>query len=319
MREGSGAAAPHTGRTLRGRGVASAPHPAGQSSRPRAIGGKNRASKLLAEGGKGRVESIAQIAYLYVSMSISPMPLHISRHKFISLVLLSAPVVLAAGQGKSGDSRPDSVLAEIHGKISLSRREDGRSMPMRDQMFGMYSAHGGSQSTAMAAPAAEAGGKLSERAVIYLESEELNQGPYPLPAKAPSLDQKNLQFHPQVLPVLVGTRVEFPNRDNLFHNVFSYSQAREFDLGRYPKDDSRSVTFDRPGVVRVYCDIHAHMSATIIVLKHPYFTTPDDAGLLRALPHPAREIQGRPLVRQGDRRAENRRGQGRGRHPGRLH
>jgi len=78
--------------------------------------------------------------------------------------------------------------------------------------------------------------------------------------------------------VLVGTRVEFPNRDNLFHNVFSYSQPKEFDLGRYPRDDSRSVTFDRAGVVRVYCDIHSSMSATILVLRHPYFASPDDAG-----------------------------------------
>ena len=61
-------------------------------------------------------------------------------------------------------------------------------------------------------------------------------------------------------------------------NSGSYSKAKRFDLGRYPKDDSRSVTFDRPGVVRVYCDIHSHMSATILVLKHPYFTSPDDAG-----------------------------------------
>ncbi|HTO94595.1 MAG TPA: carboxypeptidase regulatory-like domain-containing protein, partial [Bacteroidota bacterium] len=120
--------------------------------------------------------------------------------------------------------------------------------------------------------------RLSEKAVVYLESEELNRGTYALPPHAPSLDQRNLQFHPQVLAVLAGTRVEFPNRDNLFHNVFSYSQPKEFDLGRYPRDDSRSVTFDRPGVVRVYCDIHSTMSATILVLRHPYFASPDDAG-----------------------------------------
>ena len=120
--------------------------------------------------------------------------------------------------------------------------------------------------------------RLPERAVVYLEGELLSQGPIPIPEKNPTLDQKNLQFHPQVLPILAGTTVDFPNQDNLFHNVFSYSRPKEFDLGRYPKDDSRSVRFERPGVVRVYCDIHSQMNATILVLPHPYFTTPDDDG-----------------------------------------
>ena len=120
--------------------------------------------------------------------------------------------------------------------------------------------------------------RLSERAVVYLESDLLNHGKHSPPEKHPVLDQRNLQFHPQVLPILVGTTVDFPNRDNLYHNVFSYSQAKEFDLGRYPKDDSRSVQFNKPGLVRVYCDIHAHMNATIIVLQHPYFATPNDDG-----------------------------------------
>jgi hypothetical protein len=194
------------------------------------------------------------------------------------VVILALPVPVPAQQTKEGENRGASSLCEIHGKISLSKRDESHQALMRDQMFGMYSTHGGSQGSLPVSPQGAAPGRLSERAAVYIESDELNQGPYPLPARSPSLDQKNLQFHPQVLPVLVGTTVEFPNRDNLFHNVFSYSQAKEFDLGRYPKDDSRSVTFDRPGVVRVYCDIHSHMSATVLVLKHPYFTSPDDAG-----------------------------------------
>jgi plastocyanin len=209
------------------------------------------------------------------------MPQRISRNAVNSFLFLhlAIPTLVIAQQGQSADSRPVTPFAEIHGKISLSRRDESHQALMRNQMFGMYSTHGGSEASVLINPSAGVPGRLSERAAVYLESDELSQGPYPLPAKAPSLDQRNLQFHPQVLPVMVGTRVEFPNRDNLFHNVFSYSQAKEFDLGRYPKDDSRSVTFDRPGVVRVYCDIHSHMSATILVLKHPYFTSPDDSGV----------------------------------------
>jgi plastocyanin len=132
----------------------------------------------------------------------------------------------------------------------------------------------GSQSVHSEGPAY----KLSEKAVVYLESETFKARKFSAPAAHPLLDQKDLAFHPQVLPIVIGTTVEFPNRDNLFHNVFSYSQPREFDLGRYPTGDSRSVRFERPGVVRVYCDIHAHMNATILVLDNPYFTTPDDNG-----------------------------------------
>ena len=71
-----------------------------------------------------------------------------------------------------------------------------------------------------------------------------------------------------------GSTVDFPNADPYFHNVFSLSSAAEFNLGRYPQGKSKSRTFTRAGLVKVYCQIHSHMSATIMVLDHPYFTTP---------------------------------------------
>jgi hypothetical protein len=196
----------------------------------------------------------------------------------IILLHLALPALMIAQEAATSEKSTSPPSAEIHGRISLSKKDDTHPANMHDQMFGMYSKHGGDDASSLMGPSPGTPGRLSERAVVYLESDDLNQGPYVPSPRNPSLDQKNLQFHPQVLPVMVGTKVEFPNRDNLFHNVFSYSQAKEFDLGRYPKDDSRSVTFDRPGVVRVYCDIHSHMSATILVLKHPYFTSPDDTG-----------------------------------------
>ena len=75
----------------------------------------------------------------------------------------------------------------------------------------------------------------------------------------PTLAQRDTAFEPNVLVVPVGTTVEFPNRDSFFHNVFSYSSAERFDLGRYPRGESRTVTFDRPGVAKVYCEIHQWM------------------------------------------------------------
>lgn len=92
------------------------------------------------------------------------------------------------------------------------------------------------------------------------------------------LDQTHENFVPHVLPILVGAAVKFLNSDDVYHNVFSYSPAKSFDLGRYAKGQSRSVTFDKPGVVKIYCDIHTHMSAFILVLKNPYFTVTDDDG-----------------------------------------
>jgi plastocyanin len=210
----------------------------------------------------------------------SPMPARFSAYAVRSILALHLVIAprLPAQEGKRADDRPIPIFATIHGKISLPRKDDSHQVLMRGHMLGMYSMHGGGEASVSPDPVAGGAGNISEKAAVYLESEELDQAPYPVPAKVPSLDQRNLQFHPQVLPVMVGTRVDFPNRDNLFHNVFSYSQAKDFDLGRYPKDDSRSVTFDRPGVVRVYCDIHAHMRATILVLKHPYYASPDASG-----------------------------------------
>ena len=92
------------------------------------------------------------------------------------------------------------------------------------------------------------------------------------------LDQRNEAFHPYVLPVMVGTTVDFPNHDRTYHNAFSFSKARRFDLGRYPQGQSKSVRFDTPGIVRVFCDIHAHMSAYILVFAHPYFAATDAEG-----------------------------------------
>jgi plastocyanin len=90
--------------------------------------------------------------------------------------------------------------------------------------------------------------------------------------------QTSERFEPHVLPVLTGSRVEFPNNDDVYHNVFSLSSARTFDLGRYPKGSSKSVTFGRTGVVQIFCHIHADMSAVVLVLPNPFFIRPDSSG-----------------------------------------
>ena len=118
------------------------------------------------------------------------------------------------------------------------------------------------------------------RSVVYLD---------PAPRAAfdtggetrPRMDQRNETFVPHVLPIVAGTTVDFPNNDHTYHNVFSLSKTKSFDLGRYAAGRSKSIRFDRPGIVRVFCDIHSHMSAFILVFAHRYFSLSDSDGSYR--------------------------------------
>jgi hypothetical protein len=95
------------------------------------------------------------------------------------------------------------------------------------------------------------------------------------------MDQRNERFEPHVLAIVAGTWVDFPNEDRTYHNVFSLSKAKEFNLGRYAVGRSKAVRFERAGIVRVFCDIHSHMSAFILVFAHRYFAVTDDEGRYR--------------------------------------
>jgi hypothetical protein len=116
-------------------------------------------------------------------------------------------------------------------------------------------------------------------AVVYLD------GNFPRPALLPAKEvgQKDLAFVPALLPIQVGTRVEFPNLDDTYHNIFSYSPTKRFDLGRYRPEERPipSVVFDKPGLVTLRCDIHEHMRGLILVLSTPYFVMTDTVGRFR--------------------------------------
>lgn len=103
----------------------------------------------------------------------------------------------------------------------------------------------------------------------------------PATAVRAAIQQRGEEFLPHVVAVPVGSTVEFPNADPIFHNVFSLSRHATFDLGRYPKGQSRSRTFETPGIVKVYCHLHSHMNAVIRVFDHPYFAIPDSQGRFR--------------------------------------
>jgi plastocyanin len=116
-------------------------------------------------------------------------------------------------------------------------------------------------------------------AVVYLE------GSFPRPRSPPTkqIVQKDLAFVPSLLPVQVGTKVEFPNLDDTYHSIFSYSPAKRFDLGRYRPEERPipSKIFDTVGLVTLRCDIHAHMRGLILVLATPYFVATDADGRFR--------------------------------------
>jgi plastocyanin len=92
------------------------------------------------------------------------------------------------------------------------------------------------------------------------------------------LDQRNLQFIPHVLAVRAGTRVEMPNSDRVFHNVFSFHDGKKFDLGLYPVGTTKVVTFDQPGLSRIFCNIHPNMAAYLMAVDSAFFAVSDKDG-----------------------------------------
>ena len=124
--------------------------------------------------------------------------------------------------------------------------------------------------------------------VVWLEGVAGLPAPAP-PGTVARMVQKDKTFTPHVLPIRVGSSVDFPNFDPIFHNAFSNYNGQLFDVGLYPPGTSRRVRFARPGIVRVFCNIHAGMSAVIVVLNTPYFVTTQKDGAYQFRDIPAGE------------------------------
>jgi len=177
------------------------------------------------------------------------------------VLTIAAPVM--RGQAPSAGS--------IAGRVKLTARTKGVGLPTN-----AYSP----RNVSLPAPSV-----LPEmrNVVVYLKDAAYAGA---LPAMRRQIRQEHESFVPRVVAITRGSTIDFPNGDPFFHNVFSLSGAGTFDLGRYPNGQSRARQFTRPGLVKVYCHIHSQMSATILVLDHPYFATPGDDGafLLPAVP-----------------------------------
>jgi plastocyanin len=117
------------------------------------------------------------------------------------------------------------------------------------------------------------GDKVAEdvsQAVIWLDTD----APVPMPADTITVNTSRKEFQPQIAVVPVGSYVEFPNSDPFDHNVFSLSENALFDLGSFGRGESRGTTFNRPGIIRTFCNVHASMSGTIVVRDNPYHAQP---------------------------------------------
>ena len=115
--------------------------------------------------------------------------------------------------------------------------------------------------------------------VAWLEGSFPKDGGLPVQ----QMSQKDLAFVTPLMPVRTGTKVEFPNLDSTFHNIFSFSPAKRFDLGRYTASERPipSQVFDKPGLVTLRCDIHEHMRGIILVLDSPHFVKTDTGGYFK--------------------------------------
>jgi len=123
--------------------------------------------------------------------------------------------------------------------------------------------------------------KDASQAVVWLTPIGTTvEPPHQQPTEIPQLVQKDKSFHPSLLVIPVGGKVEFPNHDPFFHNVFSLFEGKRFDLGLYESGTTRFVQFDKPGISFIFCNIHAQMSAVVIALATPYYAISDAGGEL---------------------------------------
>lgn len=185
--------------------------------------------------------------------------LHISAFS----VVLAALGALPAGQA------PET--GRITGRIRLTTKVPGKPLPSA-----AYPRRAVGDHEAPAQPEIR-------NVVVYLKDAAYRGA---LATSRVELRQEHETFLPHTIAITRGSSVDFPNGDPFFHNVFSLSRAANFNLGRYARGLTRGREFIKPGTVKVFCDIHSHMSATILVFDHPYFTIPeiDGAFALPAVP-----------------------------------
>ena len=159
-----------------------------------------------------------------------------------------------------------AAAGTIHGSVKVP------PPPAQDATFRPYAG----RASSLPAPARAPRGLVTD-AVIYVEALPADAQP-PSHGPTPQLAQRDQSFQPRVVVISAGGTVNFPNFDPIYHNVFSVSPVKRFDLGKYPRGQSRNVTFSKPGLVNVFCDIHADMAAFILVAPNAAWAHVADDG-----------------------------------------
>ena len=194
------------------------------------------------------------------------------------------PAAEPAAAGAASGSGRNAGTGRLEGKVVLGPRLTSKRM-----RFSAYADARPAATSRAPRGAGEPGGEFAN-VVVYLEAAPGLEG-RARPAAGFAVRQEGQSFVPHVLPVPKGSIVSFPNTDPVFHNVFSLSRAASFDLGRYPRGEAKSVRFDTPGIVKIFCHIHSDMSAVVLVLDNPYFAIPDSTGTFHIDGIPAGEYR----------------------------
>ena len=113
--------------------------------------------------------------------------------------------------------------------------------------------------------------------IVYIDQPVTN-APATQPKTVQVITQRDAVFRPRLVPIMAGTTVEWPNKDDIFHNVFSISESNPFDLGLYKDPEVKKVRFENAGRVDVFCSIHSEMNCIILVLRNPFFAATDKSG-----------------------------------------
>ncbi len=157
---------------------------------------------------------------------------------------------------------------DIVGKVVITR-----TLTKKRVVVDVYAPRGGAPATAASPQDLDEWG----RTVVYVDAPMTGEPP----STVAQIGQRNRRFEKEVLVIPAGSSVSFPNGDPIFHNVFSLSKAKAFDLGYYPQGQTRTVRFEKPGPVQVFCHLHTNMSAAILVVPNQLFAQPTSDGAFR--------------------------------------
>jgi plastocyanin len=190
--------------------------------------------------------------------------------------LVVVPLLAEGTHVRSGQAKPNAAaeLGRIAGKVEVSS-----ALVSRRPRFRIYADVGPGAVPPPPRPGDDLARELRNVVVYIADAPAGGAIPVAKDAQASvTMAQRNERFEPHILPVVQGTRVEFPNEDDIYHNVFSLSSARAFDLGRFPKGEAKDVLFRKSGLVQVFCHIHSDMSGIVLVLPNAFFSAPSGGG-----------------------------------------